>query len=168
MFCTQCSSGPGVKEKVLLKLFSPVNHIMQRSLKPQAVSAFVACLMLFLFSAQALSGTITSWGWDVDNQVTNTPLDTNFTAIAGSGYHSLALKSDGSLISWGYDGYNQVTNTPLGTDFTAIAGGGYHSLALTSDSVAVVPEPSSIAMFGIGALGLFGYSRRRRQTSAAA
>ena len=35
-------------------------------------------------------------------------------------------------------------------------------------STAVVPEPSSIAMFGIGALSLFGYSRRRRQTSAAA
>jgi len=33
---------------------------------------------------------------------------------------------------------------------------------------AVVPEPSSLAMFGIGALGLFGYGRRRRQTSAAA
>lgn len=33
---------------------------------------------------------------------------------------------------------------------------------------AVVPEPSSIAMFGIGALGLFGYSTRRRQTSTAA
>jgi len=31
-----------------------------------------------------------------------------------------------------------------------------------------VPEPSSIAMFGIGALGLFGYGRRRRHTSAAA
>ena len=31
-----------------------------------------------------------------------------------------------------------------------------------------VPEPSSIAMFGIGALGLFGYSRHRRQTPAAA
>ncbi len=30
-----------------------------------------------------------------------------------------------------------------------------------------VPEPSSLAMFGIGALGLFGYGRRRRQTSAA-
>ena len=30
-----------------------------------------------------------------------------------------------------------------------------------------VPEPSSKALFGIGALGLFGYSRRRRQTSAA-
>ena len=35
-------------------------------------------------------------------------------------------------------------------------------------AITAVPEPSSIAMFGIGALGLFGYSRRRRQTSAAA
>ena len=35
-------------------------------------------------------------------------------------------------------------------------------------NMAAVPEPSSLAMFGIGALGLFGYSRRRRQTSAAA
>ena len=106
---------------------------MQRSLKPQAVSAFVACLMLFLFSAQALSGTITSWGYDYYDQVTNTPLDTNFTAIAAGVSHSLALKSDGSIISWGYDGHDQVTNTPSGTDFTAIAGGGYHSLALKSD-----------------------------------
>ena len=30
---------------------------------------------------------------------------------------------------------------------------------------APVPEPSSIAMFGIGALGLFGYGIRPRQTS---
>ena len=32
----------------------------------------------------------------------------------------------------------------------------------------VVPEPSSLAMFGIGALGLFGYSRRRRRQKSAA
>ena len=121
-----------------------------------------------MFSAQALSGTITSWGRDYYDQVTDTPLGTDFTAIAAGHGHSLALKSDGSLISWGSDSESQVTYTPLGTNFTAIAGGAYHSLALTSDSVAVVPEPSSIAMFGIGALGLFGYSRRRRQTSAAA
>ena len=43
----------------------------------------------------------------------------------------------------------------------------FYMNSLTPGAV-VVPEPSSIAMFGIGALGLFGYSRRRRQTSAAA
>ena len=40
--------------------------------------------------------------------------------------------------------------------------------AFGTADLAVVPEPLSIAMFGIGALGLFGYSRRRRQTSVAA
>ena len=32
-----------------------------------------------------------SWGHDTYNQVTDTPLDTNFTAIAGGGFHSMAL-----------------------------------------------------------------------------
>ena len=36
-------------------------------------------------------GSIISWGDDSDNQVTNTPSGTNFTAIAGGGYHSMAL-----------------------------------------------------------------------------
>ena len=72
-------------------------------------------------------------GYDNSNQVTDTPLGTNFTAIAGGDYHSLALKSDGSLINWGRDGDNQVTDTPLGTNFTAIAGAGNVSLALKSD-----------------------------------
>jgi len=44
----------------------------------------------------------------------------------------------------------------------------YSSATVTLAAPAAVPEPSSIAMFGIGALGLFGYGRRRRQTSAAA
>ena len=89
--------------------------------------------MLFSFSAETWSATITSWGRDNYNQVTSTPTNTGFTAIAGGVYHSLALASDGSIISWGSDGANQVTNTPAGTGFTAIAGGHSHSLALTSN-----------------------------------
>ena len=42
------------------------------------------------------------------------------------------------------------------------------SITMKSNQPPLVPEPSSLVMFGIGALGLFGYSRRRRQTLAAA
>ena len=65
--------------------------MMNEKGKTQAVSAFVAYLMLFFFSAQSLSATITSWGRDGDNQVGDTPSGTDFTAIAGGGYHSMAL-----------------------------------------------------------------------------
>ena len=47
-------------------------------------------------------------------------------------------------------------------------GPGAVSLSAPVGGGAVVPEPSSIAMFDIGVLGLFGYSTRRRQTSTAA
>ena len=71
----------------------------------------------------------------------NTLSGTEFTAIAGGFYHSLALTADGSIVSWGSDtkglfggaGGGQVSNTPSGTEFTAIAGGEFHSLALRAD-----------------------------------
>ena len=46
------------------------------------------------FCGQALSGTIASWGYDNLNQVTGTPTGTGFGAIAGGGYHGLALSAD--------------------------------------------------------------------------
>ena len=50
-------------------------------------------------------------------------------AIAGGGYHSLALKSDGTVVAWG-----DTTYVPVGlSNVVAIAGGGLHSLALKSD-----------------------------------
>jgi hypothetical protein len=58
-----------------------------------------------------------------------------FTAIAGGGYHSMALRSDGSIISWGNNSYDQVSDTPFYPGFTAIAAGYSHSMALT------VPPP---------------------------
>ena len=58
-------------------------------------------------------------------------------AIADSGYHSLALRSDGTVIGWGYNLYSQA-QAPLGlTGVKAIAGGDYHSLALKSDGTVV-------------------------------
>ncbi len=39
-----------------------------------------------------------SWGWDFSDQVTDTPAGTDFIAIAGGWWHSLALKVDWSSI----------------------------------------------------------------------
>ena len=54
-------------------------------------------------------------------------------AIAGGGFHSLALRSDGTVAAWGRNDFGQ-TNVPAGlSNVVAIAGGVYHSLALRSD-----------------------------------
>ncbi len=67
------------------------------------------------------------------------------TAVAGGGYHSLALQSNGTVWSWGFDGNGQLgddaatvsKSTPVTvatiTNITAIAAGRYFSLALKSD-----------------------------------
>lgn len=73
----------------------------------------------------------------------------NFTgviAIAGGGYHSLALKNDGTVWAWGWNsrgqlgnGTNTKSNVPVlvsglsSSNIIAIAAGGEHSLALGSD-----------------------------------
>ena len=128
-------------------MFKPIN----------ALSIAISLSLVVVMQPQALSGTvgaITSWGRDNYYQVSNTPTGTDFTAIAGGGYHSLALKSDGSIVSWGRDNYTQVTNTPTGTGFTHIAGGGYHSLAFT------IPEPHTLLLASLASMGLT--LRRRR------
>jgi hypothetical protein len=101
-------------------------------------------------------GTVWAWGYNPDGQLgnrtysdSNVPVQvlglTGVTAIAGGGYHSLALKSDGTVWAWGRNDYGQLgngtnsdSNVPVQvanlTRVTAIAGGyGYRSLALKSD-----------------------------------
>ena len=68
-------------------------------------------------------GSIASWGYDIFGQVSQTPRDTGYTAVAAGDFHCLALKADGSIASWGNDMFGQVSQTPAGTGFTAVAAG---------------------------------------------
>jgi hypothetical protein len=84
-----------------------------------------------------LAPYVIAWGDDTFGQ-TNLPSNlTNVVAIAGGGYHSLALNADGTVVSWGFDTYGE-TNVPEGlTNAVAIAGGAYYSLALNADGTVV-------------------------------
>ena len=79
---------------------------------------------------------LVGWGDDEFGQIDWVPSLTNMVAIAGGGYHTLALKSDGTVVAWGGDiySYSGETNVPSNlSNVVAIAGGGYHSLALKGD-----------------------------------
>jgi len=54
-------------------------------------------------------------------------------AIAGGGYHSLALLNSGRVVAWGYNTYGQTDKQSTLTNASAIAAGWYHSLALRSN-----------------------------------
>ena len=116
-------------------------------------------------------GTVVAWGQNsfgelgnatTTNSLTPTQVQgiggvgqlTNVVAVAGGGYHSLALRSDGSVVAWGNnsagqlgDGTTTTRTTPVPvegiggagtlTGVVAVAGGGYHSLALRSDGTVV-------------------------------
>src|SRR3989449_446039 len=102
-------------------------------------------------------GTVWGWGYNGNGELGNgtstftdhpTPVQvlglSGVTAIAGGGFHSLALKSDGTVWAWGYNADGELgngtftnSNAPVQvlrlSGVTAIAGGGFHSLALKSD-----------------------------------
>src|SRR3990167_4891225 len=101
-------------------------------------------------------GTVWAWGINEDGQLGNgataykspTPVQvsglSDVTAIAGGGYHTIALKSDGTVWAWGNNYFGQLgdgtytyRSIPVQvsglSDVTAIAGGWYHTIALKSD-----------------------------------
>ena len=102
-----------------------------------------------------LAGNALDWGDNANGQLgNNTTTDSSVpvqvsglsgvVAIAGSGFHSLALKSDGTVWAWGDNANGQLGNDTT-TDSSvpvqvsdlsgvvAVSGGANHSLALRSD-----------------------------------
>ena len=70
----------------------------------------------------------------------------NIIALAGGGYHSLALKSDGRVVAWGWNGIGQ-TNVPTTlTNAVAIAAGLRHSTALRSNGTVTAWGDSSYSL----------------------
>ena len=82
-------------------------------------------------------GSVESWGFNGNAQVAGSPTATDFTQVAGGGFHSLARHVNGTLTAWGYDFHGQVSNTTAGAVFTQVAGGKLHSLALKVDGTIV-------------------------------
>jgi len=110
--------------------FSAMKQLLSITVRSRTPFAIGFLLLGLLPSSLRGQGSIESWGFDGEGEVTNTPAGTGFTQAAGGGNHSLALRADGSIVSWGMDMWGQVSNTPSGTGFTQVSGGRGHSLAL--------------------------------------
>ena len=67
---------------------------------------------------------------------------------------ALGSAAEGSIASWGYNLENQVTDTPAGVGYQAIAAGYQHSLAL-------IPEPETLGLLGMGLLTLLYRGSRK-------
>lgn len=122
--------------------------------------------------ALADDGTLWGWGSNTSGEAgisasypdhvlvpTQIGTDNDWTDIAASFYHSLALKSDGSLYTWGYNNYGQLGHgdqtvrtspTQVNTvyQFKAIGAGHSTSFAITVDG--------SLYGAGLGANGELG------------
>lgn len=76
---------------------------------------------------------VVAWGENGYGE-TNVPSRlTNVVGVAGSGHHTLVLKSDGTVAAWGYDGVGETVVPPGVSNIVGVAAAGSHSLALRAD-----------------------------------
>ncbi len=104
------------------------------------------------------AGTVLAWGFNDLGQLgdgttvssstpvaVDVPTGITIAAVAGGGFHSLALTSAGAVLAWGANGSGQLgdgttvssstpvaVDVPTGITITAVAGGRFHSLAVAS------------------------------------
>ena len=98
--------------------------------------AALSILGLSLLLSPALAatpGTVVAWGWNPNGQTTVPVGLSGVTAIAGGGYHTVALKSDGTVVAWGNNDSGQTT-TPAGLSGVSTIGAGVqHTVASRND-----------------------------------
>ena len=109
-------------------------------------------------------GTVWAWGYNGNGELGNgtftftdnpTPVQvlglSGVTAIAGGGFHSLALKSDGTVWAWGYNAGGNAPVQVLGlSGMTAIAGLDLSSLALKGDGTVWAWGSNAVGQLGDG------------------
>ena len=107
------------------------------SSRPQQLVLLLCLFGACLAEAGSPPGTAVAWGSNEFGQ-TNVPSGlSNAVAIAGGGYHSLALRSNGMVVAWGYNGDGEAAVPPGLSNAVAIAAGGWHSLALQQSGAVV-------------------------------
>ena len=136
---------------------------------PTTLSNVVAIACGFYHSlALKADGTVVAWGTSTNPAVAS-GTDTvsygqavvpaglsNVVAIAGGGWHCLALKVDGTLTGWGRDDYGQA-NIPSGiSNVMAIAAGAAYSMYSGESN-------GTVAAWGDNALRADQYSFRIKQ-----
>jgi len=96
-----------------------------------------------------------------DGVLKSTKAQTGSLAAWGTLHLGAAANNSGSLgsqINGSIDDLIILNNTASASDVTAIMNGTYAGMA--------VPEPSTFALLGIGAMGLIGYALRKRKQAA--
>ena len=150
-----------------------------------ALAAIVAVAIVGPGPQPARADVVEAWGYNyygqlgdgtTTNRLTPVPVSglSGITSIAAGNLSSYALSADGSLWVWrdneyGELGLGDTVNRlspehllpPTGYRFTSIAAGPNADHALAT--LAPIPEPSTLALLGMGAVGLLAYVRRTRK-----
>lgn len=134
--------------------------------------AFVLLAAGVVDSRISAGGRVVAWGDNSSDQTSVPPDLTDVVAIAGGGYHSLALRSDGTVVGWGEHSAGDPATPPAGLkNVRAIAATEYHSLALRADGTVfawgdtyqgvtnIPPEAINVVAIAGGGRTCFGAER---------
>ncbi|CAH0294928.1 hypothetical protein SRABI118_04192 [Massilia sp. Bi118] len=112
-------------------------------------------------SFNAVAGTTYQLDFDLfRNTVPSGTVEVTFTDSLSNSYSQQFTSTGGTATAFSMT-YLATSNGPLTLSFGSVGGDGYSGAVLDNVSVNAVPEPATLAIFGIGMFG-FGMCRRRK------